>query len=147
MTKFPFAFQGQRLRVALLTVAVLVAGVVGIGVRARLKSQAPKTVSPPGVAPLIHQASNTTKPTAHLLVLRPSGFEPAEVSWPKDRFFVAIDNHTSVSDLEVGGRVKEVNLKMRKQRAAGVFDLQPGTYLLTEASHPGWVCRITITPH
>jgi hypothetical protein len=79
------------------------------------------------------------------------GFEPAEVSWPNDRFFLTIENHTDVSEIklfldrEVGGRVKEVHLKMRKQRAAGIFDLPPGNYLLTEANHPGWVFRITIT--
>lgn len=89
---------------------------------------------------------------AHVLVLRPFGFEPAEVSWPKERFFLAIENHSNVNDItvlldrEVGGRVKEVNLKMRKQRAAGSFDLPPGNYLLTVADHPGWVCRVTITP-
>jgi len=80
------------------------------------------------------------------------GFEPAEVSWPKERFFLAVENHSNVNDItllldrEVGGRVKEVNLKMRKQRAAGIFDLPPGNYVLTVADHPGWVCRITITP-
>lgn len=89
---------------------------------------------------------------AHLLVLRPTGFEPAEVSWPKERFFLSIDNHSNVADItlnldrEVGGRVKEVKLKMRKERGVGIFDLPPGNYLLTEANHPGWVCRITITP-
>lgn len=89
---------------------------------------------------------------AHVLVLRPMGFEPAEVSWPKERFFLAVENHSNVNDItllldrEVGGRVKEVNLKMRKQRAAGIFDLPPGNYVLTVADHPGWVCRITITP-
>ena len=89
---------------------------------------------------------------AHVLVLRPMGFEPAEVSWPKERFFLAIENHTNVSDItlnldrELGGRVKEVKLKTRRERAAGIFDLPPGNYLLTETNHPGWVCRITITP-
>lgn len=49
-------------------------------------------------------------------------------------------------DREAGGRVKEVRLRSKKERAAGVFDLPPGDYLLTEANHPGWVCRIKVTP-
>ncbi|HEY0763680.1 MAG TPA: hypothetical protein VGD61_15010 [Pyrinomonadaceae bacterium] len=110
-------------------------------------------IAPPNE--LVHsavQSRTSANVPAHVLVLRPTGFEPAEVSWPKERFFLAIENHSSVNDItvlldrEVGGRVKEVNLKMRKQRAAGMFDLPPGNYLLTVADHPGWVCRITITP-
>lgn len=112
----------------------------------------PATASPN--EPVRSSVQSRTSPTvpAHVLVLRPMGFEPAEVSWPKDRFFLAIENHTNVSDItllldrDLGGRVKEVKLKMRKERAAGIFDLPPGNYLLTEANHSGWVCRITITP-
>ena len=116
-----------------------------------------RRTSPPAASPnesvrsSVQLRTPSTVP-AHVLVLRPMGFEPAEVSWPKDRFFLVIENHTNVSDItlnldrEVGGRVKEVKLKMKKQRAAGIFDLPPGNYLLTEANHPGWVCRITITP-
>jgi len=104
--------------------------------------------------PVRSSVQSRTSPVvpAHVLVLRPSGFEPAEVNWPKERFFLSIDNHSNVADItlnldrEVGGRVKEVKLKMRKERAAGIFDLPPGNYLLTEVNHPGWVCRITITP-
>jgi hypothetical protein len=91
--------------------------------------------------------------TSHLLTLRPSGFEPAEATWPRGQFFLSIDNRSNVNDItlrldrKAGARVKEVNLKMRKQRSAGVFDPPPGEYLLTEANHPEWVCRITISPN
>lgn len=92
------------------------------------------------------------KPPARVLVLSSSGFEPAKVSWPKGRFYLAVENRTDVSDItllldrEVGGRLKEVKFKMRKQRSVGMFDLPPGNYVLTEANHSGWVCRITVTP-
>ena len=116
-----------------------------------------RRTSPPAASPneplrSSVQSRNPPPVPAHVLVLRPTGFEPAEVSWPKERFFLSIDNHSNVSDItlllnrESGERVKEVNLKMRKQRAAGIFDLPPGNYLLTVANHPGLVCRITITP-
>jgi hypothetical protein len=95
---------------------------------------------------------SATRITSHILTLRPRGFDPAEVSWPKGKFLLIIDNRTNVNELtlrldrEAGGRIKEIKFKMRKERSAGVLDLNPGNYLLTEANHPGWMCRISITP-
>jgi hypothetical protein len=97
------------------------------------------------------QSAGTRLPS-HLITILPTGFEPAGVRWPKARFFLVIDNRSAFDDLtlrvdrEVGGRLIEVNLKMRRQRSAGVFDPPPGRYVLTEANHPGWVCHITISP-
>jgi hypothetical protein len=139
---------------------LLVAAIAGLGgfvvaASAGLTNPAPGVAS----APVQEQAADAAKSrrpetriTSHLLTLRPRGFDQAEVSWPKGRFFLTIDNRTNVNNLvwrldrEAGGRVKEVNLRMRKERTLGVLDLPPGDYLLTEASHPGWVCRIKITP-
>lgn len=129
----------------------IILSLVAIGTASRAVFEHRNSPSNELVLPLDQSRTPPAVP-AHVLVLRSMGFEPAEVSWPKDRFFLAVENHTSVSDIklfldrEAGGRVKEVNLKMRKQRGAGIFDLPPGNYLLTEANHPGWVCRITITP-
>ena len=149
------ALRNRRLLV-LLPLTILGVSGIFIGARATLMN---KTISPANLAPADERAlsgpkapDTSTKPPARVLVLRPNGFEPASVSWPKGRFFLAVDNHSGVNgltlllDREVGGRVKEVVLKMRKQRSAGMFDLPPGNYVLTEANHPGWVCRITITP-
>ena len=140
-------------KVALGLTIILGLLIVATASRAVFERRGSPVKSPPNepVRSLVQSRTSPTVP-AHVLVLRPSGFEPAEVSWPKERFFLSIENHTNVSDItllldrESGGRVKEVKLKTRKQRAAGIFDLPPGNYLLTEANHPGWVCRITITP-
>jgi hypothetical protein len=140
------ALRNRRLQVAAAIVVVAVSG-ISIVVRATLTKGSTTAAVQTSDGP-----QQKDKPPAHMLVLRPNGFEPAEVSWPKGRFFLAIDNHTGVNninlllDREVGGRVKEINLKMRKQRAAGIYDLPPGNYVLTEANHPLWSCRITITP-
>lgn len=95
--------------------------------------------------------SRATMP-AHVLVLRPNGFEPSQVSWPKGRFFLTVENHTRARELKLqlsrenGDRLKEVTQKMRRERGVGILDLHPGEYVLSEASHPNWACRITITP-
>jgi hypothetical protein len=121
-----------------------------------LPSKAPDLAEVPAqnLAALPSQAKGPgTRLTSHLLTLRPSGFEPAEAVWPRGQFFLSIDNRSNVNDItlrldrKAGARLKEVDLKMRKQRSAGVFDPPPGEYLLTEANHPEWVCRITISPN
>jgi hypothetical protein len=132
----------------------IILGVLAVATASRAVFERPASpVAASPNEPVRSSVQRTSPPVpAHVLVLRPMGFEPSEVSWPKERFFLAIENHSNVNDItvlldrEVGGRVKEVNLKMRKQRAAGIFDLPPGNYLLTVADHPEWVCRITITP-
>jgi hypothetical protein len=153
--RFPIAFVSARVRLALLAVVVLGLGSFVIVARARLTTPAHGAASVPAQdqAPPGQSKRPETRITSHLLTLRQRGFDQPEVSWPKGKFFITIDNQTDVSELnlqldrETGGRVKEAKLKMRKERSLGVFDMSPGVYLLTEAGHPGWVCRIRITPH
>jgi hypothetical protein len=152
--RFPVAFGSAWVRLALPAVVVLGLGGFVIVARARL-------ATPVSVAALAHAQDQSppgqsqrpeTRITSHLLTLRQRGFDREEVSWPKGRFFITIDNKTNLDELnlqldrEAGGRVKEAKLKMRKERSLGVFDMTPGVYLLTEAGHPGWVCRIRVTP-
>lgn len=43
-----------------------------------------------------------------------------------------------------GGRLREVTLNKGQPHWKELLELTPGTYLLKEASHPEWVCQITI---
>jgi hypothetical protein len=157
--RFPNMLESARFRLALLVVAVVILGSFGMSVRARLKNRLPSEAAASAEVPAQNLAALPsqarapgTRLTSHLLTLRPSGFEPAEAVWPRGPFFLSIDNRSNVNDITLrvdrraGGRVKEVNLKMRKQRSAGVFNPPPGQYLLTEANHPEWICHITISP-
>ncbi|HEX8845108.1 MAG TPA: hypothetical protein VF791_10715 [Pyrinomonadaceae bacterium] len=153
--RFPIAFGSTRVRLVLLVTAILGLGGLVIGVRAGLNNHSPADAPAPAKDPevvAVQSKSQATRLPSHVITLRPRGFDQAEVSWPKGRFFITIDNRTNVSEInlrldrETGGRVKETKLKMRKERSLGVLDLTPGVYLLTEAGHPGWVCRIRITP-
>jgi hypothetical protein len=71
----------------------------------------------------------------------------------KGKFFLMIDNRSNVNEIflllerKAGGRVKEIKSRMRRERSAGVIELPPGDYLLREADHPQWVCRISVSPH
>jgi hypothetical protein len=152
----------KRLLLALIALIAIVASTIGlVSARKRLRRPAHDAVNRerPSV-PRAEQATSGTPTTSaatrlpsHQLVLRASGFEPNEVTWPRERFFLVIDNRTRISDITLridrvhGGRLKEVNLKSKKQRSAGVLDLPPGEYVLSEVNHPDWVCRIKILAH
>ncbi|MDQ3745361.1 MAG: hypothetical protein M3444_13340 [Acidobacteriota bacterium] len=86
-----------------------------------------------------------------LLVLRPAGFEPSEVTLPQGKYLLVVQNRTGLRGFALqfdrdGGRLHEVRLPARKLDWNGHFDLTPGDYVLREADHPEWSCRITITP-
>lgn len=87
-----------------------------------------------------------------IVTLKPTGFEPAELTRSRGAFLLMVDNRSNNPDLlfqlnsEHGKREHE-----QQTRRGGrldwnkVLDLPPGRYLLTEANHPEWVCQITIT--
>ena len=89
---------------------------------------------------------------AAIVTLKPTGFEPKELTRPRGLFLLRVDNRSNNPNLlfrldrENGKREHE-----QQTRAGGKLDwnkpldLPPGRYLLTEADHPEWVCQITIT--
>ncbi|HYG81522.1 MAG TPA: hypothetical protein VD861_14090 [Pyrinomonadaceae bacterium] len=87
---------------------------------------------------------------AEAIVLRPTGFEPAEIRRPAGRVLLAVDNGSELQEAvlrlerEGGQVIHEVHLPRRQQKWRQVVDFTPGTYTLTEANHTDWVCRITI---
>ncbi len=99
------------------------------------------------------QASTEEEPlTVELITILPTGFEPAEITRPKGRFILAVDNRSELEDCEfeikrVGGnRLHRVRVPREKLDWRGIVELPAGTYVVTEVNHPDWVCRITITP-
>jgi len=96
------------------------------------------------------QATSNAPAEVEMIDLRPSGFEPRDVTRPAGRFLLGVNNRTGLADLSfvlvhesgrsVGG--KRLN-KLKTWRQ--VLDLHPGRYVLREANHRDWLCRITIT--
>lgn len=87
---------------------------------------------------------------AELITIRPTGFEPAEIARPAGKFLLAIDNRSGLPEIEFrldragGGSESHVRVSRNKIDWRGVVDLRPGVYLLREAYHPEWLCRITV---
>lgn len=89
---------------------------------------------------------------AELITVRPWGFEPKEITRPPGPFFLAIDNHSQLDEIDIsldpesGPGIKAQGLSKNKAKWRQKMVLVPGTYLLREANHPEWTCRITIQP-
>ena len=86
-----------------------------------------------------------------IVTLTPTGFEPAELTRPRGAFLLVVDNRSNNPELlfhlnsENGKRAHEQQTHRGGRLDWNkVLDLPPGRYVLTEATHPNWVCKITI---
>ena len=85
------------------------------------------------------------------IMLRAGGFVPREISRPAGEYILSVNDQSGMPRLELrlvrdnGERTHEARLSRGKPYWRQVLRLTPGTYLLTEANHPEWVCRITVT--
>jgi len=85
-----------------------------------------------------------------IVTISPHGFEPTEITRPIGPFLLVLDNYSRLSVVSVllspgaGLPVLNVSVPREKRLWSDIVDLPPGSYTLREATHPGWVCRITI---
>ena len=83
-----------------------------------------------------------------VFAVRPTGFNPPEVNLAKGRYLFIVQNRSGIRDLtfqldrEAGERLHEVH--DQKLQWKKIFDLNPGTYMLTVAGHPEWRSVITV---
>jgi len=130
----------HRLRLSFSILLLLVSGVL---ILAHFKRA-------PGEAAMMDQGPQAPV-QAELITVTPIGFEPSELTRPKGRFLLAIDNQSGLDEVEfyfereTAGRVN-VPLSRRGRLAwREIVDLTPGTYLLRATNDESWRCRITIT--
>ena len=87
-----------------------------------------------------------------LITLRPSGFEPSEITRPKDSFVLFIDDRSGKENSSLtlhrinGERLRAVSLNRKKTEWYDVVDLPPGTYVLQDANNSDLRCQITVLP-
>lgn len=88
---------------------------------------------------------------SELITITPHGFEPREITRPQGRVLLMIDNRSGLAqvtprmNLGAGVGLRDVALPREQPNWSEVVNLSPGVYLLGEANHPLWVCRIVIT--
>lgn len=93
------------------------------------------------------------RPQAEMLpvMLRAGGFVPGEISRPAGEYVLSVNDQSGTQGLrlrlerENGERMHEARVSRSKPFWRQLLRLTPGTYLITEANHPEWVCRITVT--
>jgi hypothetical protein len=93
-----------------------------------------------------------TRLEAETITIGTGGFHLTKIVRPHGPFFLIVRNHSDISNLSLvlakstREHVQDTPLQLHGE-SAGVLDLTPGDYLLTEVGHPGWKCAITITAH
>jgi len=88
---------------------------------------------------------------SEIITVTPHGFEPRALTRPAGRFLLLIDNRSGLPEFSpalslLGGiQVRTMQIPREQPNWSDIVDLPPGTYVLTEANHSRWLCRITIT--
>lgn len=94
---------------------------------------------------------NQERVEAELITIRPTGFEPAQITRAGGRFVLAVDNRSGFEEVdlqlnrETGSREREALVHRKQLDWREFVDLPPGRYVLKEVNHPDWACLITIT--
>ncbi len=85
-----------------------------------------------------------------LITIRPTGFDPTEIRLTDGQFRIAVDNKSGLDEVtlrltrEGGARVREMRLPLGQLKWREKLNLPDGIYLLTEANHANWRCRIIV---
>jgi hypothetical protein len=88
--------------------------------------------------------------TVERVTIFPYGFEPETLTRPPGPFLLTIDNRAGADDfsfLLVSDQNQPVHrdaIPRGNSSTHKELTLSPGKYVLTETSHPEWVCTITI---
>jgi hypothetical protein len=113
---------------------------------------APGSISAPaGLPPASPEQPQREVLNTETVTVTPTGFEPSELTLPKKGFFLVIANRSGLDSVtlrlthDAGERVFEVEVPSEQLDWGGEVTAPPGQYVLTEAGHPDWACRITVT--
>lgn len=97
-----------------------------------------------------NQKSRTRLLESEVVAVTDRGFEPTAITRLQGEFILMIENPTRQQlnfslSRKRGGTLRRIGVSQEEPNWNEVQDLPPGRYVLTEQSHPEWVCLITIT--
>ena len=134
---------------ALCIVALL--GIATFGFSFRDWFRAAKVVTPSQQSKLAAATDVPVPLVQELLTLRPTGFDPADLTIPSGNFQLSVDNLTGIPALNLAlaeekkNKLKDIRIDSHNRDWREEFDLKTGVYILSETSNPRWTCRITVT--
>lgn len=137
------ALLSRRITLILATLTLVALAVTAFGV---------STWTRPSSAQSQEETEAPRDARVELFTLTPTGFEPHEVTLPAGDYLLVFNNRTGLDEFalrldRVGqGRVREAHPPRRKRTWRGMLKLTPGSYTVTETSHPEWSLRLTVTP-
>lgn len=111
----------------------------------------PRTIARNLSVPIEGSAAQRERVETELITIKATGFEPAALSRPAGKFLLDVDNRSEIEEVELrldrqdGSREKSARVRSTAPEWRGALDLRPGVYILSEANHSSWICRITIT--
>lgn len=85
------------------------------------------------------------------IILTRFGFEPNSITRSSAEFLLSVENRSPLGDIELhldrvaGFRLHQQQVAKERPDWRDFFTLEPGDYVLSEANHPDWVCKIRIT--
>lgn len=100
----------------------------------------------------LQSGSGHEKVETERITIRPTGFEPVQLTRPQGEFILAADNLSGLRELtlvlerENGGLVRERRITLEQFKWRARLDLHPGRYVVRAAGRPDWACTLTITP-
>src|SRR5262249_17216934 len=133
-------------------IAIVVIALVTVTAQA-WRHKAGSTTKQPEAA--VQNTPDGERPEAELITLTPDGYIPPQITRPKGKFLLVVDDRSGLPQtfqkLERligegnGEKMKDANVKRAQTLWTEEYDLAPGEYLLTEANHPSWKLKITVT--
>jgi len=85
-----------------------------------------------------------------IITLSPHGFEPRQITRPPGTFLLVVGNESRLPLVtlrlndNLGLPILNVLVARERRIWSEIVNLPPGNYRLTEATHPEWICNITI---
>jgi hypothetical protein len=114
-------------------------------------SIAPATPETSSMVPATTQGNNPAERLdVALITIRPTGFEPTEITRTNGRFLLVVENRSGLEELHLnvtrqqGEHVSDAHFSRHLLDWRGLITLPPGQYVITEANRPAWHCRITV---
>ncbi len=95
-------------------------------------------------------AATKVKVPALVLTAKADGFDRKAVAVSDHQFFLIVRNATGIGELAyhivpaTGAALSDFLLHSNNPRSAALMNLSTGTYTITEANHPAWVCTLTV---
>lgn len=82
----------------------------------------------------------------------PDRMEPAQVTVAPGPIIILVQNRSSAPNVTIaldqtgGSRLNSASMQPSQHHSLQSYFLTQGTYVLSEAHHPGWTCTITVKP-